>query len=264
MGFFNFGKKKEEAKVEAVIANAPVNKEVHNTGINLSKEKAISSLNLRKETFSISLRKNNMENVMARVAVVMDKSGSMSSLYNKGKVQDVLERLLPIAIKFDDNGELDMWLFSTSAKRTEGITENDFYQYVEREVLGKKENDFWGGTNYAPAINDVVNKYVKEEPSNVPCYVIFITDGENFDKDEARRAIVEASKYNIFWQFVGIGNENFKFLKSLDNMDGRVVDNANFFAINDLDNIADEKLYDMLLAEYPEWEKKAKEIGIIK
>jgi uncharacterized protein with von Willebrand factor type A (vWA) domain len=232
-------------------------------GLNLKKEQAIQQLNLRKETFTLCLKKKSLEHVVARVAVVMDKSGSMSYLYENGTVQSVVERLLPIALKFDDNQELDMWLFSDGYKRLPSITEEDFFDYVNREILRNPANNFWGGTNYAPVINDIVKKYAFEEPSKVPTFVIFITDGENFDRNEAKRAIVEASKHNIFFQFVGIGNEDFKFLKSLDSMTGRYIDNANFIQIENINRISDEQLYDMLMNEYPAWEKEAKRLGLI-
>lgn len=231
------------------------------TSVSLRKEDAVKQLNLRKETFEISLRKKEMEHVFARVAVAMDDSGSMKNMYNKGTVQSVLERLLPVALKFDDNAELDMWLFANSFKRLPSITEEDFYDYVNNEVIHRAS---WGGTNYAPIIKDIVKKYGKEEPSDVPTFVLFLTDGENFDEYEAEKAISEASRHNIFFQFIGLGNENFRFLKKLDEMDGRYIDNANFFAIRNINAISDTELYDLLLQEYPLWEKEAKRIGLLK
>lgn len=229
-------------------------------GLNLRKEEAVQQLNLRKETFEISLRKKSLESIFARVAVAMDDSGSMETIYRNGVVQSVLERLLPLALRFDDNAELDMWLFSNGFKRLPSITEDEFFDYVKREVMKRAS---WGGTNYAPVIKDIVRKYAQEEPSSVPTLVLFITDGENFDRDEAEKAIREASKYNIFFQFIGLGDENFKFLKKLDEMEGRYIDNANFFEIRNIKRITDDQLYDLLLTEYPLWEKEAKRIGLL-
>ena len=56
--------------------------------------------------------KIDMTKHMARVALAMDYSGSMSNLFVNGSIQDVITRLLPIALKFDDNGELESWFFS--------------------------------------------------------------------------------------------------------------------------------------------------------
>ncbi|KJR46304.1 tellurium resistance protein [Desulfosporosinus sp. I2] len=55
----------------------------------------------------------------------------------------------------------------------------------------------------------------------------------------------------MFWQFVGIGRENYGILEKLDTMESRVVDNANFFALDDIDRISDEQLYERLLNEFP-------------
>jgi len=62
---------------------------------------------------------------------------------------------------------------------------------------------------------------------------------------------------------VGMGSTHFSFLQELDDMDGRYIDNANFFKINDLDKISDEELYERILAEFPSWLKEAKSKGII-
>ena len=48
-------------------------------------------------------------------------------------------------------------------------------------------------------------------------------------------------------QFVGIGKEDFPFLHKLDELPGRVIDNAGFMAVNDIAAIKDAELYDRLL-----------------
>jgi hypothetical protein len=101
------------------------------------------------------------------------------------------------------------------------------------------------------------------KPVQVPTLVFFITDGENWDQGETARVIKEASKQGIFWQFVGIGDERFEFLKQLDELQGRFIDNANFFEVNDIMKISDEQLYDRVLNEFPTWLKEAKTKGLI-
>lgn len=221
--------------------------------IKLSKEEARSKINLRKESLekTISLEKPSLATQISRVAVAMDFSGSMRKMYQDGTVQAVLERLLPIAMKFDDNGEMELWIFDDSFRRMPNISLDNFYGYVEREILEK--NYHMGRTNYAPIMDDIVKKYTVEDPANLPDYVLFITDGANADKPAATKAITKASFFPIFWQFVGIGKENFPFLEKLDDLEGRYVDNANFFSINDLMELSDKELYGKLLAEYPSW-----------
>lgn len=233
------------------------------TGVSLEKENSLKKVSLRKETVSkVCLAKKELTDLTCRVAVVMDYSGSMEPLYNNGTVQSVLERLLPLALKFDDNGELETWIFETDFNRLNDININNYFDYIKNEKILNTYS--MGGTNYAPVMKDVLKKYTKESPSTMPTLVLFLTDGDNFDKEASAKVIQKASKYPIFWQFVGIGNHNYKFLKALDNLEGRYIDNANFFVVNDINNISDDELYNKLLNEYPSWLKEAREKKIIK
>lgn len=220
--------------------------------LNLTKEESANILNLRKETVNIlCLQKNIAPDQKARVSVVMDFSGSMSPLYRNGTVQAVLERLLPIAMQFDDNGEMELWLFDDGFRRMPNITLQNYYGYVDKEILSKHYH--MGCTEYAPIMKDVFDKYLVEEPDNIPNLVLFITDGANSDRPKSEKVIQELSGYPIFWQFIGIGQRSFPFLEELDDIGNRVVDNANFFALNDFQSIEDDKLYGKLLNEYPNW-----------
>ena len=56
----------------------------------------------------------SFDNLKSRVNLVLDYSGSMEDMYMDGTVQEVVTKILPLALKFDDNGELDCYLFSNS------------------------------------------------------------------------------------------------------------------------------------------------------
>ena len=60
-----------------------------------------------------------------------------------------------------------------------------------------------------------------------------------------------------------MGRTSFTFLEELDEMEGRFIDNANFFSVEDPAQIADDELYDLLLEEYPDWVKKAFQNGVL-
>ena len=62
---------------------------------------------------------------------------------------------------------------------------------------------------------------------------------------------------------MGIGDSNFDVLRKLDTMEGRFIDNANFFHLDSMETITDEQLYEQLLDEFPIWLKEAKEQRII-
>lgn len=243
MGFFNF-LKGNKSETESGHNNAPTQQK--KVCIDMSKD------NLNKVLINMSKdSKIDMTMHTARVAVAMDYSGSMSDEFRDGKVQDVITRLLPIALRFDDNKELECWLFSNGEERLEAITEKNYENYVNKVIL--KARMSMGGTNYAPVLTTMVHHYKDIEPSTIPAFIMFITDGDNWDKEDTNVIIRELSNYNMFVQFVGIGNDNFKYLKSLDDMKGRENDNTGFISVKDIAELDDEQLYTELLRQYKDW-----------
>lgn len=116
--------------------------------------------------------------------------------------------------------------------------------------------------NNEPPVMRAILDDSKSTP-NVPTLVIFVTDG-GIDKGEAiKKVLVEASRSPIFWQFVGLGGSNYGVLEDFDTMTGRYVDNANFFALDDIDSISVKELYSRLLGEFPAWLAKVRQLGMI-
>lgn len=195
-----------------------------------------------------------MDSHRARVAVVCDFSGSMRQVYKNGAMQRTLTRLVPLGLRFDDNGELDVWLFHSGYRRIEGIDLTNFETYVDETILGSGER--FGCTSYAPVLEDILRKYVREHPCDIPSYVIFITDGSNDDKRDTDNIIRRLSEYNVFVQFVGLGtDDDFHYLKKLDDLSGRRCDNTGFIEVADFDGLTDEQLYYELLVQYVDWLK---------
>ena len=208
-------------------------------------------ISLRKDIVEEKAKLISVNNTMARVVFVLDHSGSMRTMYKDGTVQNLLERIFPMAMYFDDNSELDFYWFDKIFKEFEPVVPGNLEGYVADVILSK--NDHFGATYYAPVIDEITKQYGIQKKSNIPTFVIFITDGANADKTDSKKALIEASMYNIFWKFIGIGKEKFDFLEKLDTMEGRVVDNANFVSVNNLDDLSDDQLYSLLLKEYDEW-----------
>jgi uncharacterized protein with von Willebrand factor type A (vWA) domain len=222
MGIFDMFKKKDNDETSLV------------QKVNLAKE----------EVHKVCLDKKPLINLKAKVALVLDYSGSMDWLYSNGTVQRVVEKMLPLAMNFDDDGSMETWLFSDSCRRLKDANLNNLDGYIKRETKGKS----MGGTNYSPVMEDIIKFYKNEK---LPVYVIFITDGDNFDNDktDTTATIIEAAKKPIFWQFVGLGDSKFSYLESLDTLEGRYVDNADFFSVKNADDIT----YKDLLTEFPTW-----------
>lgn len=245
MGLFDLFKKNNTVTTSA---SAPVATETTAPmTINMSK----STENLNKVLIDMSkTSKVDMTKHTARVAFAMDYSGSMDDLYRRGDIQKVISRLLPIALKFDDNGELESWLFSNGMKKLEPVTLKNYEKYVNNDI--ERSGFRMGGTEYAPVLEDMV-RYYKKKPNTVPAFIIFITDGDNSDKYSTDEIVRELSNYNMFVQFVGIGNDSFSYLKKLDNLSGRKNDNTGFITVKDINKLNDEELYTKLLEQYKDW-----------
>ncbi|MGD6793252.1 vWA domain-containing protein [Metabacillus indicus] len=221
----------------------------------------MSTINLMKKTAGIVLEKKKLTGVVARVGLVLDISGSMRSLYKDGTVQKVVERILAVASQFDDDGMLDVWVYDNEFTRLSSVTERDFENYVNREILFNDSIHKFGRNDEPPVMFDVMTKYLKEEPSRDPAFIVFINDGGC--KSTIKKPVVSSSDKPLFWQFVGIGDSNFKVLENLDTMEGRFIDNANFFHVQNIDAMTDEELYDRLLNEFPDWIREAKDKRVL-
>ena len=228
----------------------------------------LSKINLLKKTVDIVLEKKKLIGVVARVALVIDISRSMFSCYKEGKVQRVIDRIAAVAAKFDDDGVLDMWIFDHRFHRLPSVNENNYENYINREILDKHkqglfDGKIFGANDEPPVMKDVIKYYTEESKSEYPAFIVFISDGGIHKNKDIKQIMIESSRYPLFWQFIGIGNANYGILEKLDTMPGRVVDNANFFSLDDVDKISDEELYNKLLNEFPMWLKEIKEKGIL-
>lgn len=224
-----------------------------NTAGTISLEK--SKVVLDKTIIDLSKKSGvSLEVHQAKVAVVMDKSGSMRGNFYNGDVQAMLMRLLPLALKFDDNGELEVFVFDTDCRIiTPSMTLDNFSDYVDTHII-KKGHGPGGCTSYAPVIKTTL-KEMDCANSSIPTFIIVITDGENDDKVQTDAAIRKSSEFPVFYQFIGIGSERFEYLQKLDDLDGRKVDNTAFISCRDIAKMSDDELYAKLLEQYPQWLK---------
>ena len=221
----------------------------------------------------VSLAKAGLAQHRAKVCLVLDISGSMSGLYKSGLVQSFAERILAMACKFDDDGELDVFLFGKHVHHCQPMGLTNWDGYIARAI---KQHPLEGDTRYGAAIKAVREHYFPDSAggertaphkAGLPVYVMFVTDGTTSDKPVTERQLRWASCEPIFWQFMGIGkgkkskskllanfaDSDFPFLEKLDELDGRLIDNANYFSVSAPDEHSDTQLYDLLMAEYPAW-----------
>lgn len=228
-------------------------------------EKAPHLLSLVKSV-KVNLEKHRLNDVKAKVAFVLDGSGSMTAQFKKGNVQAVLERIAVLAAQFDDDGSMDVWGFAAKHQKYEDVTLDNLQGYIKR-IQGSDTG--WlrdllpglGGTNNEPPVmQEVVDTF---KSSKEPVFVVFITDGGISQTGKIKQVIKESANYPIFWKFVGLGGSNYGLLEQLDDFKDRLVDNTDFFPIDDFQKIPDTELYDRLLVEFPDWLKKAKQHSLL-
>lgn len=254
---------------EATPAPAPSN---NNKRVMLEKrieQEAPQLVSLVKKA-KVSLEKVGLQNHTAKVALCLDVSGSMSHLYSSGIMQKFAERILALGCRFDDDGSIDIFLF---ADRACNAGEMQLGNLNARLIQGMVEkNNVGGGTSYGPAMQAIRQFYFpdgkgkeRKSPhrSPLPVFVMFVTDGDTGDESVAENQVKWSSYEPMFWQFIAIGNSGFRFLKKLDTLSGRYLDNANFFAVDSPERVPDDKLYDLLMTEYPSWVKQASSKGLM-
>ncbi|MES2709795.1 MAG: VWA domain-containing protein [Verrucomicrobiota bacterium] len=227
-------------------------------------EKAAPHLLSLAKPLKISLEKRRLQETVACVALVLDTSGSMYGQYKNGDVQTVVDRIFPLAVHFDDNGELDTWAFAEKQKALPAVTGLNIRDYITDGSGGwtRWRGDLGRAINNEPSVmREVMERY---RNSKLPAYVIFISDGGvSSTGKEIAQLLIEASKLPIFWQFVGIGGSNYGILEKLDTMGGRFVDNCNFFSLDDIRGVSEQELYERLLNEFPQWLKEARARGVL-
>ncbi|MFJ1969095.1 VWA domain-containing protein [Streptomyces sp. NPDC087903] len=238
-------------------------------------------LSLRKEQVAVSLRKHGVEGVTARVILVLDASGSMSFLYSKGVVADVVERMAAVAAQLDDDGEMQAWTFASNPARLPDLTLGDLPEWLQRHIRvgeltlfrrkkprkgllpGQVDMRAVGIQNEEQKVIAEVRTYVREHPAAAPTLVLFFSDGGVYRNKEIETELRAAADEPVFWQFVGLGRSDYGVLERFDTLPGRRVDNVGFFAVDDISDVPDAELYDRLLSEFPSWMREARRLGII-
>ncbi len=221
----------------------------------------------------VSLDKKDLATDRAKVALCLDISASMGGLYSSGKIDHLVQRVMALGFRFDDDGQIDVFLFGSQAHEYGTIDVNNYRDFVRTM---QQRHRLEGGTNYG-RVMELIRRFYQRAPGfgQVPVYVMFVTDGDTQDRPSTERELRDASREGIFWQFMAIGPKGgakflgislggFDFLEKLDNLSGRTVDNANFFQVEDPQDPSDEQLFDMLMAEYPTWLKAARSANILR
>lgn len=232
----------------------------------LSMEKR-QQVDLRKREVAKVLLTKDATSERARVILVIDKTGSMARLYHDKVVHRVVQRMIPVAIQLDDDGRLEPYLYAKSFLRLPDVRVEAAEDWCELylHIYGKHD-----GVDYKPlgASNDeipIMREIIATlRPGPKPTLVLFFTDGGFSNKQKIAHLMREASALPAFWQFIGLGKANFGVLRRLDELEDRLVDNAGFFAVDNIDELSDQELYARLLDEFPSWLRAARAAGVLR
>jgi len=229
---------------------------------------------------SNSLASYGLTGQKAKVALVLDYSGSMSNEYRSGRMQKLAEKVLALATQLDDDGAIDFFVFDTHAGYLGEISLDTYKDSISAKTKGRH----MGTTNYAEAFLAVRDHFgfaptVEKRglfgktkvvpspnagPADEPVYALFLTDGAPDSKADAVKALTEVSTAPIFWKFLSIGAEPIAFLQKLDDLDARFVDNADYQPIGSVDSVGDDSLFALLMEEYPTWLAEVRAKGLIR
>lgn len=225
------------------------------------------SLEKRQQAVGISLQKRGVRSIPPiRVGLALDVSGSAEWMFKNGMMQEVTDRLLAVASKFDDNGEMDMWAFHTACQPLPTATTASYGGYVKPNILNNSSITLWGGTSYSPVVESATQFFfptavptksglfgglfgkkadVVAPNTALPALMLILTDGSCNDEAACKVALEASLTKNVYWHFVGLGSaHHFKFIEKMADKYPHV----GFVNMGSL-AISDEQLYDQVINE---------------
>ncbi len=202
----------------------------------------------------------SMEGLTAKVALVIDACAAMRPLYEDGTVRSIVNKTVPLALGFDDDGVLDMWYFASKFRKMPPVNAGNYTNMTPHQ-LKQLSDDIGSGAHIPRVMKDVIQEY---KASAVPAFVLFFLRGGILRSGAIQKLLVESSSMPIFWQFIGLGSEGFGVLNALDTIRGRKCDNANFFTVANFGSVPDGELFRRMLSTFPVWLSDAKANGIIR
>ncbi len=201
-------------------------------------------LNLEKSkaTLKLSLEKAGVQKTpVLDIGVVLDVSGSFQDEHADGTTTDLLTRLAPWGLTFDPDRKIDIFTFSSGAQSAHlvgPLNEANYQNYVANHII-RKVPGWNGGTDYSYVLELALKEFgwidggakkpglmgrmfgqketaAKEKKRSL---VLFITDGDNDNKERAREVLrqSEARKDEVYFMFLGVANGGggFPFLESI-------------------------------------------------
>lgn len=206
------------------------------------------------DNVGVSLAKRGLTGVRAEAVLLLDHSVSMSHDYENGNVQALVDHSLAFALQVDADGKIPVIRFDTRPRPAIEVTS----QNVSRIMNKLYEPGKMGSTDLTGALEELL-KIAKTTES--PIFAIVITDGAPNDQRTATKVVQELAQYPVFLKFIAI--QRVRYLEDLDEMGGRLVDNANAQFIPTPISISDAQFAEKMVVEWDTWIGAAADAGIL-
>lgn len=223
-------------------------------------------LDLNKATTGLKLsleKRGIMTPPVVEVAFDLDVSGSFEDEHEDGSTNDLMTQLIPWGLLFDPDKKLDVFTFSShngAAHYVGDVNANNYENYIRNNII-KKVPGWCGGTEYAPVLRKNLEHFGWLEPvaeiapkrglfsgvfgrkaeqpvaatgNKRRSLVLFVTDGDNNDKEEAEKllSMMEQLQMGVYIMFIGVSNQGSRF-PFLEKMADRF-SNTGLFIVKDL------------------------------
>jgi uncharacterized protein YegL len=208
---------------------------------------------------AVSLEKHGADKERAAVYLVLDHSGSMDGFYGSGAVQNLAEEALGMSANLDDDGQVPVVFFESSAHNPQVVDLGTYQGWVQRA----HQSVPYGSTNYGSAMDAVVKHYRKSGATD-PALVIFQTDGQPDSEAAVERKLREYSAEPILWFFVGFGDRA-GYLNTLPGLSGRTFDNVGVFQCGaHPQSVSAASLYETLTMEFARMLRQARAASVLR
>lgn len=203
----------------------------------------------------------------AELYLGIDHSGSMSRYFSASDkpVVELAKRVLALGLaRLDPDGVIPMWFYANNLHGPVNVTEAGLYPrgvFNRQDVVTQEAARApWGGTRTELVVRAIMEEHLDTQLVK-PGLAVIQTDGQPNFEQPVIDALVEASRINLFYVFIGFGRDGEAFLERLNEggFEGQLVDNVYTFNADDRPRGVDpdEWLYTELLKEVPRWRAAA-------
>lgn len=203
----------------------------------------------------VSLSKRGLDGVRAEAVVLLDHSLSMDRDYQNGTVQTLVERALGFALQIDTDGTIPVIRFDHGVHKAIDVTADNYATVTQTKLY---QRDKMGSTNLTAALDALLDM---AKTTTQPIFAIVVTDGQPNDTTTVTQRVRELAKYPVFLKFLAI--QEVPYLRKLDNMDGRLIDNADAQFISNPAGMSDLDFADAMTEEWPKWITAAQQVGVL-